>query len=284
MRLANKVAIVTGAGAGMGKAVALRFAREGAQVVVAEIHAAGGKATVEAIRRAKGQAIFVTTDVSQENEVKAMVTTTMEQYSRIDILYNNAAVELHGQDARAHELSAEIWDRTHAINLRSVWLCSKYAIPPMLEQHGGSIIHVASPTGLYGCAPGYTAYSASKGGVVALARVMAADYARDAVPLVGCWLLAGGAFDLYKRPRAPALLATWLVGVTAGVLLRGLSGFRRVCLLHRWNLHGRRWINGCLDTPGRARLPPSLCLMGRKNMGRKTHGSLGQDHFAFTAR
>ena len=179
MRLANKVAIVTGAGAGMGKAVALRFAREGAQVVVAEIHAAGGKATVEAIRRAKGQAIFVTTDVSQENEVKAMVTTTMEQYSRIDILYNNAAVELHGQDARAHELSAETWDRTHAINLRSVWLCSKYAIPPMLEHHGGSIIHVASPTGLYGCAPGYTAYSASKGGVVALTRVMAADYARD---------------------------------------------------------------------------------------------------------
>jgi len=88
-------------------------------------------------------------------------------------------VELHGQDARAHELSAETWDRTHAINLRSVWLCSKYAIPPMLEHHGGSIIHVASPTGLYGCAPGYTAYSASKGGVVALTRVMAADYARD---------------------------------------------------------------------------------------------------------
>ncbi len=179
MRLANKVAVVTGAGAGMGKAVALRFAREGARVVVAEINSAGGEATVEAIRRSEGEAIFVRADVSEEEEVKSMVAAAVKRYGRVDVLYNNAAVELHGQDARAHELSAETWDRTHAINLRSVWLCSKYAIPSMLEHRGGSIIHVASPTGLYGCAPGYTAYSSSKGGVVALTRVMAADYARD---------------------------------------------------------------------------------------------------------
>jgi len=88
-------------------------------------------------------------------------------------------VQLHGQDARAHELSEEVWDRTYAVNLRGVWLCSKYAIPLMLKQGGGSIIHVASPTGMLGCAPGYTAYSSSKGGVFGLTRVMAADYARD---------------------------------------------------------------------------------------------------------
>ncbi|PYV39287.1 MAG: short-chain dehydrogenase [Acidobacteria bacterium] len=179
MRLKGKVAVVTGAGAGMGQAVALRFAREGARVVVAEVNTVSGKSAVEAIQRAQGESIFVHADVSEEKEVQLMIAATLNQYGRVDILYNNAAVELHGQDARAHELSAETWDRTHAINLRSVWLCSKYAIPPMLEHHGGSIIHVASPTGLYGCAPGYTAYSASKGGVVALTRVMAADYARD---------------------------------------------------------------------------------------------------------
>ena len=179
MRLKGKVAVVTGAGAGMGQAVALRFAREGARVVVAEVNTVSGKSAVEAIQRAQGESIFVHADVSEEKEVQLMIAATLKQYGRVDILYNNAAVELHGQDARAHELSAEIWDRTHATNLRSVWLCSKYAIPPMLDQRGGSIIHVASPTGLYGCAPGYTAYSASKGGVVALTRVMAADYARD---------------------------------------------------------------------------------------------------------
>jgi 3-oxoacyl-[acyl-carrier protein] reductase len=107
-----------------------------------------------------------------------MVEAAIEHYGGIDVLYNNAAVQLHGQDARAHELSEEIWDRTQSINLKGVWLCSKYVIPVMLERGGGSIIHVASPTGLSGCAPGYTAYSSSKGGVIALTRVMAMDYAR----------------------------------------------------------------------------------------------------------
>lgn len=97
------------------------------------------------------------------------------------MLYNNAAIQLHGQDGRAHEISEEVWDRTHTINLKGVWLVSKYIVPLMLERGGGSIIHAASPTGLTGCAPDYTAYSASKGGVIALTRVMAAGYARDGI-------------------------------------------------------------------------------------------------------
>jgi NAD(P)-dependent dehydrogenase (short-subunit alcohol dehydrogenase family) len=102
----------------------------------------------------------------------------LQRYGKIDILCNNAAVLLIHEEARAHELTNETWDRTMAVNLRGYWLCSKYVIPAMLRQGGGSIIHVASPTGLFGFTR-LTAYSTSKGGVVGLMRSMAADYAPD---------------------------------------------------------------------------------------------------------
>ena len=181
MRLKEKVTIVTGGGAGMGLAVARAYAREGAKVVVADRNEADGLATVNAIQAAGGEAIFVCTDVADARAVEAMVATAVEHYDRIDVLYANAAVQLHGQDARAHELSEEIWDRTYNINIRGVWLCAKYVIPVMMNGGGGSIINVASPTGLVGCAPGYTAYSSTKGAVFALTRVMAVDYARDKI-------------------------------------------------------------------------------------------------------
>jgi len=178
MRLKEKVAVVTGAGVGIGRAVALRFAREGARVVVAEIDSRNGQATAEAIQRSEGTAIFARTDVSDENDVKAMVASTVNRFGRIDVLFNNAAILLHSQEARAYELTAEVWDRTMPVNLRGYWLCSKYVIPHMLQQKRGSIIHVASPTGMLGFAR-LTAYSTSKGGVFALTRAMAVDYAPD---------------------------------------------------------------------------------------------------------
>jgi len=181
MRLQDKVAIVTGGGAGMGRAVAEAYARQGARVVVAEINPANGEATVAAIRDAGGEAIFARVDVSQAAEVEAMVAQAVAAFGGVDVLYSNAAIQLHGKDARAHELSEEIWDRTYNINIRGVWLCAKYAIPALLQRGGGSIINVASPTGMLGCAPGYTAYSSSKGAVFGLTRVMAADYARDGI-------------------------------------------------------------------------------------------------------
>ncbi len=176
----DKVAIVTGGGAGIGEAIALKYAQEGARVVVAEINPERGKSSVQAIRKQGGEAVFAPTDVSSEDQVKAMVKTAVEQYGRIDILVNNAAILLTPGETRAHEITNEVWDRTINTNLRGYWLCSKYVIPYMLAQGKGSIILIASRTGMRGFT-GLAAYSASKGGVFALMRSMAADYARNGI-------------------------------------------------------------------------------------------------------
>jgi NAD(P)-dependent dehydrogenase (short-subunit alcohol dehydrogenase family) len=178
MRLQGKIAIVTGAGAGIGRGIAERFASEGASVVIAEVDRSTGESAAQAIKDAGGEAIFIPTDVSSEAQVKAMVETTLERHGRIDVLCNNAAVLFFREEAPAHELTNETWDRTIAVNLRGYWLTSKYVVPAMLRQNSGSIIHVASPTGLFGFTR-LTAYSASKGGVIGLMRAMAADYAPE---------------------------------------------------------------------------------------------------------
>lgn len=181
MRLSGKVAIVTGSAAGLGRAVAMRFAREGAKVVVADTNVQGGSAVVEQIRKCGGSGIFVRADIAEECEVTALLESASAQFGRIDVLYNNAAVLLHDRDARAHELDLEAWDQTMRVNLRGTFLCAKHVIPYMLQQGGGSIINVGSPTGLSGCAPNLTAYSTSKAAVYGLTRVMAASYARDRI-------------------------------------------------------------------------------------------------------
>ena len=177
MRLKDRVAIVTGGGAGVGEAIAVRYAKEGAKVVVAEIEPARGEKVVNAIRQLGGDALFVQTDVASEQQIQALVETAMARFGQIDVLVNNAAVLLAQKESRAHELTNEVWDRTMNVNLRGYWLCSKYVIPSMLRR-GGSIIFIASRTGLRGFAR-LAAYSTSKGGVFALMRSMAVDYAAD---------------------------------------------------------------------------------------------------------
>jgi NAD(P)-dependent dehydrogenase (short-subunit alcohol dehydrogenase family) len=181
MRLSGKVAVVTGAALGLGRAVAVRFAREGAAVVAVDTNIKGGRAVVEQIRGDGGCGVFVGADIAEESEVIAVLKVASSEFNHVDVLYNNAAVLISECDARAHELSLETWDRTMNVNLRGSFLCAKHAIPFMLKRGGGSIINLCSPTGLMGCAPNLTAYSTSKGGIFALTRVMAASYARDGI-------------------------------------------------------------------------------------------------------
>lgn len=179
MRLEHKVAIVTGGGSGIGRATAERFAAEGARVAIAERNAAAGEAVAAAITAAGGAALFVHTDITQATQVAAMVAQTVARFGDIDVLFNCAGIQLHDRDARAHELSEDVWDQTFAINIKGMWLCAKYVIPSMLTHGGGAIINLGSPTGLFGMGAGYTAYSTSKSASFGLTRVMAADYGRD---------------------------------------------------------------------------------------------------------
>lgn len=172
MRLHNKVAIITGAGSGIGRESALLFAREGARVVVADIIEAAGRETAELIG---GEALFIRVDVSSWPETEKMVRHTVECLGRLDILFNNAGIDLP-QATTVVETEEVDWDRTLAVNLKGVFLGARHALPVMMAQRAGVIISTASRAGL-AATPGEAAYCASKGGVVSLTRQMALDYA-----------------------------------------------------------------------------------------------------------
>jgi 3-oxoacyl-[acyl-carrier protein] reductase len=181
MRLHGKVAIVTGSAVGLGRAVAERFAREGAALVAADINDKEGAAEVDRLKAEGLEALFIRTDISDESSVAGMTTAALQRYGRIDVLYNNAAILCSDRDTVLHEMTLENWDYILAVNLRGPFLCSKHVIPSMLKQGGGSIILTGSPTGLTGCAPNLTAYSVGKGGIAAMTLVMAAAYGRKGI-------------------------------------------------------------------------------------------------------
>lgn len=174
-RLHDKVAVITGAGSGMGRASALLFAAEGAKVLVADVNERGGEETVETITAAGGRAAFLRTDVASSEDVKRMVMTALKRFGTLDILFNNAGIA--GESARLADQSEENWHRVIGINLTGVYLGMRHAIPVMLEQGGGSIISTASVAGMVGWARA-AAYSAAKGAVINLTRTAAIEYAR----------------------------------------------------------------------------------------------------------
>ncbi|BAU12139.1 short-chain dehydrogenase/reductase SDR [Leptolyngbya sp. NIES-3755] len=178
MRLTEKVALITGAGSGIGRESALLFAKEGAKVIVCDVNETGGKETVDRILAAKGEAIFVKADVSKSGEVKSAIDTAESTYGKLNVLFNNAGI-FHGADNSVLDTEEDVWELTMNINLKGVFLGCKYGIPALQRAGGGSIINTASFVAVMGAATPQIAYTASKGGVLAMTREIAVEFARQ---------------------------------------------------------------------------------------------------------
>jgi len=179
-RLENKVALITGAGSGIGRASARAFASAGARVVVVDLDDAAGRATVDGLTAQGGVAAFVRADVSRGTDVQAMMTFAERQYGALHVLFNNAGI-FPDEDGSVVETDEAVFDRVINVNLKSVFLGCKYGIPALLRAGGGSIINTASFVAVMGAATSQSAYTASKGGVLALTREIAIEFARRGI-------------------------------------------------------------------------------------------------------
>ena len=201
MLLKDKVAVITGAASGIGRATAELFARQGAKVVVADVNQVGGEETAERIRRASGDALFVATDVGNSEQVQGLVEAAAKRYGRLDVIHSNAAAYVRGDAVKTSE---EGWDRTLAVCLKATYLLAHFGVPKMLANGGGVIVITSSVHAILGYA-GHIAYDASKGGLLAMTRTMAADHAPKirvncilpGAIVTGLW--AGIPDDLRKR-------------------------------------------------------------------------------------
>jgi NAD(P)-dependent dehydrogenase (short-subunit alcohol dehydrogenase family) len=180
MRLKHKVALITGAGSGIGKESALLFAREGARIVVVDMNEDAGKAVASSIKDAGGQAVFARADVSKADDARAMIETAEQEFGALHVLFNNAGIS-HARDDDAMNTEEDVWDLTFAVNVKGVFLGCKYGIPAMLRAGGGSIINTASFVAVLGAATPQLAYTASKGAVLSMTRELAAIHARQGI-------------------------------------------------------------------------------------------------------
>ncbi|MBB2496240.1 SDR family oxidoreductase [Aquipseudomonas ullengensis] len=178
MSFSGQVALVTGGGNGIGRATAQAFAAEGLKVVVSDVDVAGGEGTVQLIREAGGDAVFVRCDVTREAEVKVLMERTLAAYGRLDYAFNNAGIEI--EKGKLAEGSEAEFDAIMGVNVKGVWLCMKHQIPLLLAQGGGAIVNTASVAGL-GAAPKMSIYAASKHAVIGLTKSAAVEYAKKKV-------------------------------------------------------------------------------------------------------
>src|SRR5688500_106991 len=180
MRLEGKIALITGAGSGIGRESALLFAREGAGVVVADVNDAAGVAVVAELQAAGQPALYVHADISRAADAEGMVRAAEERFGKLDVLFNNAGIS-HIRDDDAISTEEDVWDLTMNINLKGVFLGCKYGIPALRRAGGGSIINTASFVALLGAATPQLAYTASKGGGLAMTRALAVIHDRGKI-------------------------------------------------------------------------------------------------------
>ncbi len=178
MRLLNKVSLITGGSSGIGRETALRFAQEGARVVVVDVNDAAGQETASLVQQAGGEAVYFHADVSKPADCENMIAFAESNYGPLNILFNNAGI-MHGDDDDAIATTEEVWDLTMAINVKGVFFGCKYGIPALRRAGGGSIINTASFVALLGAATPQLAYTASKGAVLAMTRELAVIHARE---------------------------------------------------------------------------------------------------------